>query len=354
MTVIKSSGLGKIQHLSLDDLSVNPRLARRLPPALACRYHALPVAEDGGRITVAMADPDDEAARQAIVTILGANCCVVRGDPATIDALLAEVWPAEAHRSLRLLVCTHVSPIAPELWDYGQAMGNLLSARVDCVQPTEDHGALFDALAEGRGHTGYDLVILGEPDQSLVEQLLSHPADGQATDWVIGALLFARPPRWPLRKILLLIQGKETDSVAVDWVVRLAGPSAASVIVLTMMQPVPAALGREVRVHPGLNALLTTDTTLGQELRRVARRLVNWEIESTLRLCQGTPDQWIRREAAEGDYDLIVLAAQPCELGPSMSCGYWSTALLGELVSLLLRWANQPILIVRPTPSPVA
>jgi hypothetical protein len=82
-------------------------------------------------------------------------------------------------------------------------------------------------------------------------------------------------------------------------------------------------------------------------MRRVAWRLVNWEIESTLRLCQGVPDRWICREIAGGSYDLIVLAVGPCELTLGASNSRWSPELMGEIVSLLLRCADQPILIAR-------
>lgn len=345
---MEASASGKIQHLSLDNLAVNPRLARRLTPTLACRYHALPVAEDGDRITVVMANPDDATAREAILAALGTTCCVVRGDPAAIDALLAEVWPEEAHRSLRLLVCAQVSPLAGELCDYVHAIGSLLSARVGYFQATDDASATVDALAEEAGHADYDLVVFAESDQLLVEWLLSYPTDGKTTERLLSSLLLARRPRWPLRRILLVIRGEELDDRAVDWVVRLAGPSGAAVTVLAMMLPAPATYGREARPQPGLNALLTTDTTLGQQMRRVAQRLVNWEIESTLRLCQGPPSQRIRREIAEGDYDLIAVAAEPIGLSPrTKPQGQWSHQLPGELALSLLRWSNQPVLIAR-------
>ena len=61
---VKMRGNGsKQKHLRLDDLMVNLKLARRLPAKLAFRHHALPVAQEKGHITVAMANPDDEMAR---------------------------------------------------------------------------------------------------------------------------------------------------------------------------------------------------------------------------------------------------------------------------------------------------
>ncbi len=340
----------RTRHLSLDNLAVNPRLARRLPPALACLYRALPVAEDSGRITVAMADPGDAVAREAIETALGTTCCVVRGDPAAIDALLAEIWPEEAHRLLRLLVCARLGPVADEVWSYAQAMGNLLGAHINHFQIADDTDATFDALARETRLAGYDLAILGESEQWLVERLLSSLTDHRATDFVLGSLLLARRPRWPLRRMLLVMQGEEMDDVVVDWVVRLARPSAATVTVLRWVLPTSTQCSRETSVQQGLNALLTTDTALGQQMHRVSQRLVNWEIESTLRLYQGPPDQRIRREVAEGNYDLIAVAAEPFGSSPGIEPhDQWSCRLQREWIASLLRWADQPVLIVRPT-----
>ena len=102
-------------------------------------------------------------------------------------------------------------------------------------------------------------------------------------------------------------------------------------------------------MQQGLNALLTTDTALGQQMRRLSQRLVNWEIEGTLRLYQGPPDQQIRREIAEGNYDLIATAAEP--LGPNQGPepeGQRPHRPPGKLTASLLRWAVQPVLIAQP------
>jgi nucleotide-binding universal stress UspA family protein len=325
------------RHLSLDNLAVNPRLARRLPPALACLYRALPVAEDGGHITVAMADPGDAAARQAIEAALGTTCCVVQGDAAVIDALLAEVWPEAAQRSLRLLVCARLA--ANEVQHYAQAMGKLLGAHVSHFQIVGDADAALDALAGETGRVGYDLVVLGESEQWLVERLLAVAADEAASGWLPGSLLLVRRPRWPLKKLLLVVQGTGADDAAVDWAVRLARSSAAAVTVLAWVLPTPTQRHGQAAAPQGLNDLLMPDTVLGQQMYRLSQRLVNWEIESTLRLCQGAPEQQIRREVAEGNYDLIAVAVEP--LGPGR--------LWRELGALLLRRASQPVLIVKPT-----
>ncbi len=325
--------------LILGDLTVSPRLARCLSPTVARRYHALPVVEDSGHITVAMADPDDVTARDAVTAALGAPACVVEGDPVVIDALLAEIWPELLSCSLRLLVCAYASPIVDEVSAFSQALGGLLQAHVSHFSPIIGADANCDALAQVTEQSGYNLVIWGEPGQPLVQRLLSGPAYHKATERVPASLLVTRRPRWPLRRLLLIIQGDETDDAALDWVLRLARPSGAEVTLLAVVPPVPAMYNQYARMQQGLDVLLETNTALGRQMRQMARCLVEWEVESTLRLRQGPPDQQIQIEIAQGDYDLVSVAASPS--------GRWRHWVLGDTVASLLRWGDRPVLIAK-------
>lgn len=330
----------KAQYLTLDGLTVNLTVARRLAPVMACRYHALPVAEANGRITVAMADPDDPVAREAVVSALGAPAYVVRGNPAAIDALLAELWPGVLQRSPRLLVCTHSSPATDEVSAFALALGDLLDARIGHFNPKTGTKDPCEALAREVERSGYDLVVWGEPEQSLSQRLLSGPAYCQAIEQVPTSLLMVRRPRLPLGRLLLVIRGEDIDSLAMNWTVRLAQPSGAAVTVLAVVPPVPAMYDGWARMQVGLDALLTTDTALGQQMRRVGRCLVDWEVEGRLQLRQGEPQVQIQYEVAEGDYDLIVVATK--------SHDWWRRWLMGDQVRSLLRWADRPVLVAKP------
>ncbi len=341
--------MGKISqgaaHLALDELPTDPRLARRLPAELACRFHALPVAEENGYITVAMADPDDTEAREAIVTALGPKSCVVQGDRQTIEALLAGIWGDEINHSLHLCTCGFPHPIAAEVADYAQAIGGLLGARVSHLTTIGEMDAL---IAENRC-TEHDLVIFEKPDHPMIRRLLSRPmADREPTSQrspVPFALLIAQRPRWPLRRVLLVFQGEDTDDAAVDWALRLAQQGVSSVTILAVVPPVPAMYSGQARMDQGLPALLTTNTALGRQMRRVARHLSDWEVEGILRLRQGPPEWQIRRELAEKDYDLVAVAARPRSWSRYLALRW----LEGDLISPLLRWAGRPVLVARPT-----
>jgi len=336
----RSAGSTTASHLALDSLVLNPRIARRLPPAVAFRYRALPLAGDSDHITVAMAEPDDAIALAAVADALGTQPYVVHGDAKAIDELLAEIWTEESYHTLRLLVYCQANSIAGQVQAYAQWLAELLGGH-----PTE-----FRTAAEGEDATlddlvkaahNYDLVIFGEPDQTLIQRLLSGTADLKAAEQMPSSVLVAHQPRWPIHHILLIIRGQETDNVGVDWAVRLAQPSQANVTVLAVVPHMPATYDHVTRKQYGLAQWLATDTALGRQTRRIAQHLVNWDTRGTLRFRQGPAETQIQREVLEGNYDLIVIAADPSS--------WWSRRLSGELVTPLLRWVDQPVLVAKPT-----
>lgn len=326
-----------MRHLGLDNLVVNPKLARRLPSSIAFRYHALPVAECNGQTTVAMADPEDAIGRAAVAAALGTKLYVVQSDRTAIDGLLAEIWPEETGHSLRLLVYYQDSPISGEVQTYAQYLSDLLDGDLRYFETgVEEVDTLADLTEAGRGH---DLVIFGEPDQTLTERLFAGPADLRVAKQVSTSILIARRPRWPLRRVLLIIRDQEADDIAVDWIARLAQPSGAIITVLAILPSMPTMCNQATRIQRGLAEWVATDTTLGRQMRRIARQLVNWEAEGTLRFRQGPADWQIQCEVTEADYDLIAIAADP----PSR----WLQRLLGELVPPLLRWVDRPVLVAK-------
>jgi nucleotide-binding universal stress UspA family protein len=332
--------------LAYDQLAIEPELARRLPLDLAWRYHALPLAEDRGRVTVAVANPDDAQARDAILAALGPESCVVRGDPLAIDAWLAQLWGDTAPGHLKLQVCAFPDPLPDELWNYAQALGALLGAHLGRMTTAED----VNALTRDAGRADCDLIIVAGPapgkgSQPLIRRLLSRSiAEGERPSRQSDspfAVLAAQKPRWPLERILLVLCGESADNAAVNWALRLAGPSAAAVTVLAVVPPVPGMYHGLSRMEQTLRSLLTTDTALGRQMRQVARRLVESKVDGTLRLRQGAPDQQICRETVEGDHDLIVMATRPCR--------WWLRQLRGDPICSLLSRVDRPVLLAEPT-----
>ena len=331
--------------LSLDNLVPNPRLARRFSPDLARRYHAVPIAEHDGRITVAMANPEDREARNAVITELGPNSYMVRVDPGIIEALINSVWSNADHPSLRMLVCTCPSPTSSAVSEYADRMAELLGAQVYRSNGSEE----ISVLDAETGHLKYDLVLLDSPELPHLQCLLTKPPDRAAVELPPGskdktvpfAVLVACHPRWPVSTILMIISGEEADEAAVDWMARVARASRSAVTTLAVVPQVPAMFSRPASEAEGLPTLLTANTLLGRRMRQIAEHLTEWEIEGTLRLRQGPPEWQVRRELLQADYDLIVVASTAGEP--------WLTCPGEDLADSLLRWTDRPVLIAIPT-----
>jgi nucleotide-binding universal stress UspA family protein len=257
------------------------------------------------------------------------------------DMLLLKVWSEAPRQSLRLLVCAHASPVAEEVLAFAHTLGRLLNGHVSAYSPVVGNDPNCRGLTRVIERNRYDLVILGERQQSFRQRLLSGPDYGKAAKYIDASLLVVRRPRWPLKRLLVVIQGKENDRLALDWAARLAPPSGASVTVLAVLPRVPAMYDRCVRMQQELDTLLTDNSALGLQLRQVTRWQAKWKLEGTLRVRKGIPDEQIYNEVAQVGYDLIVLAAKPHER--------WWRWLSRDLAVSLLHWADRPVLIAKPT-----
>ena len=310
------SGTVQVPALALDRLTVNPRVARSLPFDLARRYRALPVAEDSGRVTVAMADPEDAEAREAILAALGTSACLVSSDPLVIDGLLTEIWPGEARYSLRVATVLPAGAPAAELALYAGRIGDLLKA---AVMPVD---------AAGREGSDWDLAIM-PARLPFVANSMHHASAGSRP----RAVLFVRQPRWPVRQVLLAMDGDQVSDTSMAWAMRLARPGRAAVTLLAVAPPRPPT-GSGSGLYQWLSP--SGDAAISRRIRRVARLVADAGIEGRLRLRQGSPAQEIGREMAEEAYDLIV-AGMSTE-------SRWAQ---GESISLeaLLERATCPVLI---------
>jgi nucleotide-binding universal stress UspA family protein len=328
------------KHLTLDQITVNPDLARQLPWSLAFKYHAIPIARDNGHVTVVMADPDDNEGRAALAAALEAEVHPVSGNPGIIDQLLVDLWPEAPDRALTLLLCPQTEPAVA---DYAGYLAGLLQARLTELMPAETNP--LDNLDE---FSGYDLLILNEPDQSLLQRIFTGPAGCKAALRSPTSILIPRQPSWPLKKILMVTRGQAcVDNPAIDWLVRLAEPSGAEVTVLALVLATSAVYQQALIQMPhGVSGWLISDTPLGAQLRQIAARLDAWQIKGRLHFRQGPPERQIQQEAGQEAYDLIVIAAD--------SANWWERRLFGNLVDDLLHWVDKPVLVAKPCVNPEA
>ena len=323
--------------LFLDRVTLNPELVRRVPQDLAFRCHTLPVAEADGAITVAMANPDDLRARDAIAAVLGTNPCFVQGDQETIDKLLAEGWSTEVGSKHKFLVCSAKSRFE-EVNNYVCSLGKLLHAEIEYLELIEESEFFLRTLAR-KAEEGYDLIILGAQGQPFRKRVFSRSISERILSQLPISLLVVRRIRWPLSRMLILLRGEEGDSSTVDWGIRLAQACNATVTLLVIVPSIPVMYQGLKRFEVGLYELLSTESALGQRMRRAAERLVKENLEGTLRLRQGSEEWQCRYELAVGGYDLVIVAADTED--------WFQRYIIGGLAYPLLHWTDRPVLIAK-------
>lgn len=343
---MNTSAVHKKQYLQLDTLTPSQELAQRLPPELAFRYHALPVAERAGRITVAMADPDDVTARMAVSSALGNMPYLVRGDLGAIDTLLKEIWPERSQPDLRFLVYDgdlqgedcEGHHTTSEVWEYATALGKLSNAGLERVRGAEGAKRTLAVITDEVARTGCDLVVMGEVERSKPRRLFPGRVGRRAIERFPTSLCVVRNPKWPLTKVLVVVRCNETNDSSIDWSTRLAGHGGVAVTILVITPFLPV-----VYRDSYLESLMAPDTATGLWLRQIGQRLEQWHIPGAISIRQGEPPWQIRQEISNEDYDLVIIAADTAN---GVGHRLWGE----EIVVPLLQWADRPVLVARGGP----
>lgn len=259
------------------------------------------------------------------------------GEPATIDEIIARVWPEFGVPTLRLLVCHQTTAESEATHAYAQYLNRFLAGHVRFFEDNVETRADFVALATEAGH-GYDLVIHGEPVRP--HRPLFVPSISRLAAKILPtSVLIARPPHRRLEKILFLARGREFDPLAVDWLIRFAKLSELTVTVLVILPRAPAMYSHLLH-KVGVNHWLASDTPWGELVRRINRELPGWQDEDRLRFRSGSPDDQVRTEIEESDPDLIIVGADPTR--------WWQQRTAGAVVDQLLEWVDRPVLVARP------
>lgn len=258
----------------------------------------------------------------------------------TTDMITAAAEPQSANltlvpakQTLRLLSCAPVNGSAT-LPPYSVYLSHLLGGRLSYFAlPEKDTVTAVQNAARQQ-----DLIVLDEPEQSLVTRLCLGPPGSKFAACLPVSVLVARQPLWPLRRLLLILRLDDGDETAVFWTKRLAQASEATVTILPLVPALPALYAPR---PTSVQTLLSSQTAVGQQLRQISRQFYDDNVTAMLHLRQGEPGEQIRCEIETGLYDLIVLGTEPE--------AKWQRWLLGNLVAPLLTWINHPVLVAKPS-----
>ncbi len=231
------------------------------------------------------------------------------------------------------LGCFYESPLPENGAAYMRYLSRLLNSppQLRSNKDGMDGQALYD-------ETDLDLLLYWEPERPWWQQWLGGtPAIG-VVERSPASVLVVRRPRWPLRRILLILRADETDEAAIQWLGQLVGSVHVEVFMLPIIPPLPG-MYRGGSISLQTEVVLAPNTFSGAQLRRLASFCATWGIQSRLLLHASEPQQRIEWAARTSDCDLVLLSHEP---------HHWlHRRFLGELVRPLLRRADRPVLVAR-------
>jgi nucleotide-binding universal stress UspA family protein len=327
------------QRLHLEGIPLNVPLAKKLPPRLAFGYHMLPLAVEKDQVTVAMADPQNKFAVEAVRSALGVNPYIVKSDQIWIDRLLVELWPDYQNDDLHILLCTTKNNMSSTFNDYAHYIRTFLKVPGSNIYTIVGvQGEISTLVQETCGVV--DLVILEESEKSRC--LHSTMLDRKFTvkQQIQPSVLVARQPRWPINKILLILRFENRDHVTVDWILKMDLPSNAVVTMLVPLPTVPRMYQGFPEMSIQMPKILEGKSKLGEHLRSIIARFEAHGMGVNVRVLEGTAKCVIQQEVIQEDYDLIAVAAEPE--------GWLKKRLMSSVVDPVLDYARRPIFIAKP------
>jgi nucleotide-binding universal stress UspA family protein len=287
--------------LSIRDIPIDPAVARRLPRGLAEYYAALPVGEDRGRLTVAMALPEDSKPVALLESLLRTPIVPVQTATHEVRAAIRHVWRNECDAGSQILCCNGIPPLA-------QSFAASLGAE---LMPAGEG----DPLAAAR--RGDFLLTVTAPDDPvrMARRVREAP----------GALLFTGEAERPIRQIVVVLRGHAPDEQALRFVLPLARAHGAAITLV----------GIDECAGAGLDGWLLPGGRAGEGFFACADLLYQAGLAGSLKLREGEPAAQIAQELAGSNCDLLVMAAE--------AHGDAVSALLSALQA-----TTPPVLILKP------
>lgn len=285
-------------YLSLNKVTINPAIAKRLPPQLAYYYLAFPLAEDDEGLTMVMAYPAQHTTRSVLETFLGTPIVPVQSSVQEIRAALNLLWAEEnPNTDFRLIVWSEADQQAASVIQTAHLVGEAISPAAICIDATRH--SLETVLAIARQER-YHLTVIGRTHPKEIARLIAASAT---------PILFVFDAISTLKDILFVLRGHSPDESALNWLIPMARSQSSQVTLLSVAPPVKIGTSR-TRILSGLAPLLTAENAAGEHIAACSQQLVAGHVDGKLRLRQGTPEQEIAAEVTTNTYDLIVIAAE--------------------------------------------
>lgn len=308
-------------QLDLNSITIDVQLARRVPYTLSRYYMALPLVQDNGFASVAMAFPDNARARQILSRLLRAEVVPVFTPEESILSALEGIHYPEDRGSHSILAWCDRPGRETAVTAATTMLEGMLQGKATALASPQV--SLEEALA--LSSTGqYELVVVQLPANPALSTVLS-----QGTT----PLFFVRGGHQVMQRILVVMRGFASDEQALDWLISLAWQHQPTV---TLM---PLTSGPDLN----LSQYHHRKSLAGQHLDRCLRRLHDEGIRVDLKFRQGNVIQQVVEEVTGDAYDLLAIAAEA------------EGSFVGQVISAVDQrraHCNRPIFVLKPPELP--
>ena len=275
-------------ELDLTRVPPDPELARRVPYDLAMYYLAVPVAQENGSISVAMAHPENATARAILHDLLCADIVPLRGRSDTICTAIKQIHQPDSLARTHILTWSARPELAPVVRRTAVMIANCLPTAV----PVSDAGcAAMPSVLSVAGETHPALTIIAPP--------VAHPMTDLLRD-ASTPLLLIRGSYRPLARVLVVVRGFASDSHLLELAAPVLHKLGAQIVLLPVND----------RSERPMDHLLCGDGPARQHLESLLQILEKQQVDVSVHVRTGDPAAQIVAELRQGDYDLLAIAAE--------------------------------------------
>lgn len=296
--------------------SADRDLLKRIPRRLASYYLAFPLAEEGGRVTVVTAHPDNTAALWVLRRLLEADIVPVSSSELAIQEAIARVYAAEAPDTPTIVAWADdpdwIEAVHAVAAMFGRVMGQPVTT-IDGALPVDERLHVAD----------------GAECSLLVTNASTAAARLQALRRSPAPVLLVRGQAAPVRKMLVVLRGYGSDHQTVSQALPFLAHEGATATVLPLTGS----------SHWRLDDLLAGYAPVRAHLQSCLNDLARANVDVSLKLRQGEPADQVIAELAANEYDLLVIAAE--------ARGDFVLNVLSRVDAAGVL-PNQPILIIKP------
>lgn len=309
-------------ELNLDEVTVDPALVKRVPYALAMYYLALPLAQENGHVSVALAHPENDAALATLSNLLQAEIVPVRSQSDKIRTALQRLHGLNGRPAQRIMMWSATPEHGPAV----RQMAAIFAKMHDTPAPVLDAGQVeIEAALAVAQESHATLVVLSPPPDRTLDEVVSRSS---------GSLVLVRGEHRPIKSILVAARGYASDDQVLDWLEPLVRQQRAQVTLFPLLG-LPTL---------DLDDIFCGDGPAKRHLDHLLQRLAGEHLAASLRVRAGDPAAQVVAELREGDYDLLVIAAE--------AHGQFVTRVLAAMQEQGVH-RDRPIFILKPADMPV-